>query len=84
MVLRLKALFVVGVAVAAFAATAGALADPPVLEPNPGSPQAIRSENCVGFFSSQVIHNGVAVREQAQADPPGTRADLVHVCVPKH
>ena len=34
------------------------------LEPNPGTPNAVQSENCIAIFSSQVIHNGSVVRTQ--------------------
>jgi hypothetical protein len=44
------------------------------LAPNPGDPQAANSGNGVAVGSSQAIHNGPVVSDQAQA---GTRSDLV-------
>ena len=51
-------------ALLAVSTAGGALAAPPGLEPNPGKQQAGRSNNCVGLYSAQVIHNGPVVRTQ--------------------
>lgn len=63
--------FVAGAAL--LTSTAGvALADAPGgLEPNTHTQS---NGSCVGVFSSQVTHNGVVVREQAQS---GMRSELV-------
>ncbi len=54
------------------------LSGAPGIAPNPGNqPEgASNSQNLVAIFSAQVIHNGVAVNEQAQS-APGARADII-------
>jgi hypothetical protein len=47
---------------------------PTGLETNPGNPQVDVEKNQVGAFSSDSIHNGFAVREEARA---GARGDIV-------
>ncbi len=55
-------------ALLAVSTTGGVLAAPPGLEPNPGKQQASRSQNCVGLYSAQVIHNGPVVRTQERRE----------------
>jgi hypothetical protein len=52
--------------------------NPNPLAPNPGDPQAVHSGNLVAVDSSQVIHNGGVVSQQAQT-APGFRAEQVQI-----
>lgn len=47
------------------------------VEPKPNGTGAHRSENCVAVQSSQAIHNGSGVNQQARSEP-GARAAIVH------
>ena len=46
----------------------------PVQGPNPGKPNAAKSENCVGRNSAAITGNGASVREEGQS---GTRDEIV-------
>jgi hypothetical protein len=71
----MKAQIIVTVLATAFAAVGVATASPPQsVEPNPGSPQADHSHNCVAVFSSDFIHNGIVVSQEAQA---GARSAII-------
>lgn len=73
-----KQAFAAVIATALVAGTPVAAQQP--VQPKPDGTMAHRSENCVAVQSSQAIHNGSAVNEQARA-APGARAAIVHAAL---